>query len=402
LVNEAGKDDGFVADTELYSLNDGTKGYSYEDGNNTENNTIGINTQTVDISESGEVVNVAFHETTNKEIHSNSEQTALNRGNTAESIWELQNFGNENTNTMSGSDWNDTYANSPTINSGNSSRINNYSNYYKENVVEGNKDDVSLDELTIYLQGTDLFGKRAKNKEASIEHGQEMAELIAKTLGDEGNGVYFDWNGENTMEARTENAYRLKEFVENYEFKEDEPLNLVGHSHGGNVNKIFTQIYNFNNNVDNLSQYTNYNFGTEQNQTSIPKDTKIIDNFILLATPNLDNVNADSNIINNYYNFYDRGDWLVQGGIGGIDTKIQFKNPYNSKVKVNDWTPSQTIPNATNIEIYQTAPLTDFSGKKIKYAKEQGVGFYNSHVNMNSPETWKEYIEPEIKNNINN
>ena len=50
-------------------------------------------------------MNVIYHETTNFEEHSRKEQNAINRGETGAGIFSLKNFGNENTNGMSNTEW---------------------------------------------------------------------------------------------------------------------------------------------------------------------------------------------------------------------------------------------------------------------------------------------------------
>ncbi|MCX5781290.1 MAG: hypothetical protein NT145_01090 [Elusimicrobia bacterium] len=109
----------------MYNNSDKTKGYSYS--NNGEN-TVGVNTKTTDLTNSGEIINTVFHETTNFDRHTKNEQTALNRGDTAEAIWGLKNFGNENTNKLTKAEWNSLNGNSSILRTGNIDAIINYVN----------------------------------------------------------------------------------------------------------------------------------------------------------------------------------------------------------------------------------------------------------------------------------
>ena len=47
--------------------------------------------------------------------------------------------------------------------------------------------------------------------------------------------VFFEWLGGNTDAARMEAAERLRALIAEHEFAPDEPLNVIAHSHGGNV-----------------------------------------------------------------------------------------------------------------------------------------------------------------------
>ncbi|MFC1659665.1 hemagglutinin repeat-containing protein, partial [Pseudomonadota bacterium] len=239
--------------------------------------------------------------------------------------------------------------------------------------------------LTLYLEGTDLSNSRTP--ENSQEHGQIMADIIAKTFNDDGNGEYFYWDGGNTKEDRTKAANNLNEFISNYEFTEGESLNLVEHSHGGNVVKEWSTIYNGDKKVD-------------------------IQTF--LGTPHIDGYTFNSNVMSStgtVYNVYDTGDWFVQDSVGGVDGKFTKEYPYITGTGIDTLNPSQILssstPNAINIEItqggeYSTGDfiknnlINKFTPSGIAYQFEGGVGAYDSHVGLNTPETWENYIEPEI------
>ena len=118
--------DGSNAEVTVYNNESGigSKGYSYIGKDGTE---IGLNTETTDITNSGDIINTIYHEAT----HINkgtSEKTATNYGNTAQSIWEMYNFGNENTNIITGEQWNEKNRTEIGFIEGNNIAITNYTN----------------------------------------------------------------------------------------------------------------------------------------------------------------------------------------------------------------------------------------------------------------------------------
>ena len=72
----------------------------------------------VDLTKPNELMNVIYHETTNFEEHNRKEQNAKNRGETGAGIFSLKNFGNENTNGMSKTEWIVANADKDTISTG--------------------------------------------------------------------------------------------------------------------------------------------------------------------------------------------------------------------------------------------------------------------------------------------
>ncbi|MFC1659686.1 hypothetical protein ACFL0U_03915, partial [Pseudomonadota bacterium] len=274
-------------------------------------------------------------------------------------------------------------------------------------------------DLTIYIEGTDLSGSRTI--ENSQEHGQKMADLAAETFGDEGNGEYFYWNGGNTQEDRAEATYDLLNLVNNYDFKEDEPLNLVAHSHGGNVVKEFTNLYDLAREVMTISSTTNVDIGN-QSYSNDAVNYKQVDKVLLEGTPHRDDHTFNFNVMasnGTVYNFYDTGDWLVQDMAGGINTPLKtLEIPFTEveftfPVPNTFYNSSQTTSNVINIPITQSREystgdfiknnlINKFTPKRLTYEFEGGVGAYDSHVGLNTPETWKNYISPAIENINNN
>jgi hypothetical protein len=58
------------------------------------------------------------------------------------------------------------------------------------------------------------------------------------------------WSGDDSSSARKQAATNLTNYINNYHFKSGEKLNIVGHSHGGNIAKLVSQWSNVK--VDNL------------------------------------------------------------------------------------------------------------------------------------------------------
>ena len=72
----------------------------------------------VDLTKPNDLMNVIYHETTNFEEHKRKEQNAINRGETGAGIFGLKNFGNENTNGISNTEWIIANADKDTISNG--------------------------------------------------------------------------------------------------------------------------------------------------------------------------------------------------------------------------------------------------------------------------------------------
>ncbi|ASM40166.1 hypothetical protein CSPB_0955 [Campylobacter sputorum subsp. bovis] len=219
---------------------------------------------------------------------------------------------------------------------------------YKDNpyIISNNSEFVMLDKdmgdnLSIFIHGTWSSPKDADPK---------FIEALSTTFKEP---IYqFKWSGENHKKARARGAIKLTEFVENYKFKEGEALNLVMHSHGGNVGKDFTQFY---------------------------EGDKKIDNFIMLGTPvrddyfiNYDNFTENANILN----VYDSSDIVQVGG------KFEFKN-YTINIYMGDGWHKIDDSKINNIKI-ETPNNRWYDG------------LIGDHTNMDSKPVW-EQIKNEIR-----
>ncbi len=54
--------------------------------------------------------------------------------------------------------------------------------------------------------------------------------------------IVLEWSGANSRKARADAARALKALVDSYALPDDAPLNIVAHSHGGNVVKAYTNL----------------------------------------------------------------------------------------------------------------------------------------------------------------
>jgi hypothetical protein len=177
----------------------------------------------------------------------------------------------------------------------------------------------------------------------------EFKKSVAETLNDPNQEV-FNWSGGNSDKARQEGAKELLEQINNgYKYMEGEEVNIVGHSHGGNINKIVSNLYDYNNNpVLNV-----YNF----------------------ATPNRSDYVVNTNV-NKYYNIYDKGDKIIQDIFGGTDTVSVYLFPISIKapILINlPKNPTQTDDNAINIGINQ-----------------RDKNMFKKHIDIKNPETIEE------------
>lgn len=368
----AAKEGGFGGILSIYNNDSSTKGYAYEGTiNNADVKLIGFNTLSNDLTQSKEVINTLFHETTNKALHHNNEQTAINRGNTAGNIWELKNYRHQNNNTLSTKEWNGLYSDKNS--SYRSQAILAEGNMLNSQSKNNNGVYGDRNERTIFVHGT------FSDPEGAFS--QEFREATAKALNDP-HQEDFIWSGENNKPARSEAAKKLlKQIQKPYEYQEGESLNIVSHSHGGNV-------------VKEMSHYYDYT------QDKIPV-------VINIATPNREDYTMDSHI-KEYYNVYNKFDTLVQGWAGGTDmpdTKdlIQSMTPLffgaqvyrlgtylvlNKKIEKFEYTTPHQVakePNAVNIEI------------------EKGFAWwpFTTHTNFKTAETMQ-ILQKEMKKRRNN
>ena len=223
-----------------------------------------------------QLINTDAHERAH--LVTSNENIASSVGSSAELAWKLSNWiQGDSVNTgggMTQSNWNSQYNNqSSGLLAGGSGMASKVQNRDK-------------DYLTVFVHGTGSSPEDAdKNFIKSV--GDTFNEKVEQ----------LRWSGGNTKEARTEGAEGLAKMVENHKFKEGEKLNIVGHSHGGNVMKEFTQMYD---------------------------GEKKVDNMVFLGTPHRKDYSLDYSDLSpnaNKVNLYDKGD-MVQVFAGIVLTEL--------------------------------------------------------------------------------
>ncbi len=105
---------------------------------------------------------------------------------------------------------------------------------YARNNPIGMKDPSGL--LTVIIPGT------FHNKKSWSKNGQakDFIEVVGKTFKEE--PKIFSWSGENNRPARKEAAQNLNKMIKDYNFKNDEKLNVIAHSHGGNIAILLSKM----------------------------------------------------------------------------------------------------------------------------------------------------------------
>ncbi|MCM1323356.1 MAG: hemagglutinin repeat-containing protein [Acetobacter sp.] len=105
-VAEIANDGNNFKDLQIANIDGKEAAFSYIDPNGNQQ-TVSINLANVDLADPNALVQAIYHEGTNFDRHEKNDQTAINRGDTAEGIFKLKNFGNENTNPNknSGKEW---------------------------------------------------------------------------------------------------------------------------------------------------------------------------------------------------------------------------------------------------------------------------------------------------------
>jgi hypothetical protein len=153
-------------------------------------------------------------------------------------------------------------------------------------------------------------------------------------------------------------ANTLLDLVENHEFAPGEKLNIIDHSHAGNVTKEFTQIYD---------------------------GKKKIDTLVFLGTPHRNDYQLDfSDLGKNAHliNVYDKGDWLIQPILGaGLSGSLA----------------SQRLEGAVIIPIKQTDTFTYWNWQTGQIiTTNPSVGWLDSHTNLDSAPVWNSYVRPNL------
>jgi RHS repeat-associated protein len=146
--------------------------------------------------------------------------------------------------------------------------------YVRNNPINGKDPD---GRLTIVMAGT--FAENA----TWHEPGTPFNQAVSQRFGED--AKVFRWSGDNNKSGRAEAAKQLREFIAKNR-KPGEPLNIVAHSHGGNVVKAYTQL----------------------------DGAQKINTLINLGTPQRHEYKINPGMVENYINVYSRADNIQTTG----------------------------------------------------------------------------------------
>jgi RHS repeat-associated protein len=183
--------------------------------------------------------------------------------------------------------------------------------------------------LTIVVHGTQ-FGTR----NADFTPAGRFFNYVAKTVGDR-TVASFSWSGKDTHAARVDAAKGLASFVQSYKFAPGEALNIIAHSHGGNV----------------AIAAINIGLGHK------------VDNLVTLGTPSTASYRLNGIAgVSNWVNVFNRFDKMQTHGAGADDSPLQ------------SGAAARTQPLATNLEL------------------DEDFGAFGSHSWLHSPEAWDKVL----------
>ncbi len=282
-------------------------------------------------------------------------------GREAKTAWKIVNFITGGKGTGDGKVTKESWANANGV--GNND-VSNNSLLNKNNNKASSVAPENRNNLTIFVHGTNSSPEQA-DKDFIKAVGETFNEKVEQ----------LRWSGENIKQARTEGADQLKTMVDSHEFKEGEKLNIVQHSHGGNVVKEWSQEY---------------------------EGEKKVDNMVFLGTPHRKDYQLNYDVLDknaNKINLYDIQDIVQIGGHSdGKNLPMSgLKAPFIGNYA------QRTLDNFENVEIYQTEKITTHSIKEgYSFSYNQGIGPIDSHLNLDTKSVWDKNIKNIIQNDKNN
>jgi RHS repeat-associated protein len=191
--------------------------------------------------------------------------------------------------------------------------------------------------LTVVVPGTDYNTKDW----SSTGNAKNFINNVGKTFNE--TPQILQWSGGNNLEARNEAALSLVNLVNNYSFAEGEKLNIVGHSHGGNV--VLTASQN--------------------------PDMRQIDTLVTLGTPNRTNYQP-SEKVDRHINAYSRfdivqklGEWGDPLNVTGADSR-KFDGAENVGVGLR----AGVSPRGSHTNLWQNKSVWSKINKKLKSKKK--------------------------------
>jgi len=214
-----------------------------------------------------------------------------------------------------------------------------------QNVMMGNfiGSNAAANNATLVVTGTDPEQKKSSSKDLDPKFRDEVEKTFGEKL------IDFEWSGGNTKEARMGAAQKLYDLFKDYEFAPGEKFNLVGFSHGGNVLKEFTSIY---------------------------EGEKKIDNMILLGTPNRPDYNMK-------FDPTDLSFYANRVSVSDVRDAVQPRGYIDGSV----YKGGITIPHDIRM-------MPGF----INVRADQGLGPIDNHISLPSQKVWDELVKPYLIN----
>jgi RHS repeat-associated protein len=191
--------------------------------------------------------------------------------------------------------------------------------------------------LTIIVHGT--YSPSAK----WAQPGSDFNTSVSNTFGDK--AVSFNWTGGNNDSAREDAALALAVFIQG-RLGDNEALNIVAHSHGGNVVKLYSQL----------------------------AEARFINTLITLGTPQRCDYVINRSKVGKYLNIFSSSDLVQVSGGGQIYSAQHEMGPVG-----------RTDPLAVNIDANAIAN-SDLLGdaRRISYNGGQNA----THSDLHSSTIW--------------
>jgi RHS repeat-associated protein len=135
--------------------------------------------------------------------------------------------------------------------------------------------------LTVIIGGT-VLNPFADSNAAWGQPGTPFNESVSRFFGEK--AVVYEWSGK-LFDRIFSGALGLRDFINAHTFRPGEKLNIIAHSHGGNVVKAYTGM-----------------------------DSRFIDTFITLGTPQRSDFKIFRWRVGTYLNVYSKHDWIQKSG----------------------------------------------------------------------------------------
>ncbi len=183
------------------------------------------------------------------------------------------------------------------------------------------------------------------------------------------------WSGGLSDTARTAGAKSLYNYIKAYSFKPGEKLNIIAHSHGGNVVKEYSQM----------------------------KGARKMDTVVNFGAPQRSDYTMKEGMVDRYINVYSQNDiWQTKGGFTMVNTQMDLLDGPSVQLNFKDEIgPAGRIDNnAINID----ASFITTQGRKDifnPFTGQQEVENYTAaspvgHSDLHSTGVWQQYVEPNL------